>query len=806
MSVDEEAGEATQPIRSALAQRLEQASWSAARETGDGGLALGDLAEVLRAAVGEASDPFLGSLEDGEGLGGWLARVQRAADVATRAIAALAWLPEDGAGPLVTLAGDAGVADVCDLGGVAFVLADRALTDAVRAVRAAPWSRLEAEAALERSRKPLRTVVACLRFLELRCQGAGASGAVVTELCETCGAGYAAERRRGVRRTICPACRLQRAAGAEAGDPEALRELAGALRARGGQVSAADVDVVWRCLGVDDLFAAPLGQGPVDGTLPDGTSPFRQGRDRKPARTHGAVRRAVGRQSGAGRVEPGEAVRYLEKAGRDRLWWLALEDVGVAEAVARRRAVEGDRVAASFLEESREVRELVLPQGHAFGEGSAPMPSVMQRLVAVRVRRDRRVGWFSGTGTGKTLAGVLASRVCDSRLTLVLCANQTVDQWEATIRGCFPGASVAVKAAGPPGQGRGGRYLVLNWEALQDEERFSRLRRALRRDPADLVILDEIHAAKQRDERVLSLRRQRAAALLAEQDRAAKGGLRVLGMTATPVLNVLREGRALIELVEGRERPDLGEAPTQANCLAVHRALATIGMVWTPPRPAQETVSLVPVAAERALRAFLSLPDELRTVAGLERLLVRAKLPAIRAAVRRGTVVYTSLVDGIVPVIVSALERDGWRVGLCIGENKSGLRAFREGWVDVLVGSPAVSLGIDGLQLVADRVVVAVLPWTQAEMEQLTGRLNRRGQLSPTVEVHVPVGRVQVDSLEWSWCERRLELLARKGALAGAVMHGRVEAIDEVAAQRLLGRALDELGALTARATWAAAA
>jgi hypothetical protein len=165
-----------EPMRGALARRLEKAIAAvASRELGDHGLALGELAEVLREAIGEASDPFLGSLADGVEVPTWLGRVRRAAQLAHVAIGALAWLPDYGGASRMALSGDEGIAYTCEVGAAAFVLADRALADAVEA---GPGSTLDAEIALERARMSIRTVWACLRLLVVQRHGADRSGAV----------------------------------------------------------------------------------------------------------------------------------------------------------------------------------------------------------------------------------------------------------------------------------------------------------------------------------------------------------------------------------------------------------------------------------------------------------------------------------------------------------------------------------------------------------------------------------------------------------------------------------------------------
>jgi hypothetical protein len=66
-------------------------------------------------------------------------------------------------------------------------------------------------------------------------------------------------------------------------------------------------------------------------------------------------------------------------------------------------------------------------------------------------------------------------------------------------------------------------------------------------------------------------------------------------------------------------------------------------------------------------------------------------------------------------------------VGLYTGSDKSGLRPFLERRVDVLIGSKPVGTGLDGSQMVCDRIIMVSLPWTSAEQEQIEGRVRRQG-------------------------------------------------------------------------------
>ena len=127
----------------------------------------------------------------------------------------------------------------------------------------------------------------------------------------------------------------------------------------------------------------------------------------------------------------------------------------------------------------------------------------MQRLIALRVRDEKRVGNWSGTGAGKTLSAVLASRVIGAQMTLVCCPNSVVGGinekgWKSEIEKIYPDSLVCTKTFHPNWADAAGdetglgaaisnnrpRYLVLNYEAFQQEDSDLGIRSPLLQPPA----------------------------------------------------------------------------------------------------------------------------------------------------------------------------------------------------------------------------------------------------------------------------------------------------------------------------------
>jgi hypothetical protein len=482
-----------------------------------------------------------------------------------------------------------------------------------------------------------------------------------------------------------------------------------------------------------------------------------------------------------------EAAEFLIESAVAKLWKHAYRSEAAAVSQAESSSGEGyaEQVRSRFLDECRQAKDFTIPAGYAFHVNGQPqLPNLMQRHFAVRVRERKRVGNWSGTGAGKTLAAILSTRVVGSKLTVVCCPNSVVDGWRQAILDIFPDSVVATKTFEPdwespsprpsPTTGKGSenphRYLVLNYEAFQQPDSAERVRALVEREVIDFVIVDEIHYAKQRTVEDISRRRQMVAALTSLAGER-NPDLHVLGMSATPVINNLQEGKSMVELVSGVAHDELDTRPTVPNCMRLHQRLVTLGIRWMP----AYDLGYEQREIEVDCGAFI---DEIRalgqsgTPLALEQVLTRARLPVIREHIQPKTLIYTHYVQGIDRLLRDALVEDGWNVGFYTGEDKSGLVGFLEGDVDVLIGSSAIGTGVDGLQRVCNRLIVNVLPWTAAEFEQLKGRIYRQGQAQAAVTMVLPLTYAEVGGQRWSWCESKMQRLRFKKSIADAAVDG----------------------------------
>jgi superfamily II DNA or RNA helicase len=174
---------------------------------------------------------------------------------------------------------------------------------------------------------------------------------------------------------------------------------------------------------------------------------------------------------------------------------------------------------------------------------------------------SREIPFFcnlSGTGAGKTLSAILASRVIDSKMTLVVCTNDVVNQWatdeRVSITAIFPNSKVITGklAFDTKYDENKYQYLVLNYDKFsQDDSQDLMLKLVKQR--IDFVVLDELQFIKRRhgDKKIESQRRHNLGVLLTEA-RIKNDQIKVIGMSATPIINDLEEGKSLLQYITGK--------------------------------------------------------------------------------------------------------------------------------------------------------------------------------------------------------------------------------------------------------------
>jgi superfamily II DNA or RNA helicase len=451
------------------------------------------------------------------------------------------------------------------------------------------------------------------------------------------------------------------------------------------------------------------------------------------------------------------------------------------------------KVRADFLNEIREVSSLPCPNWKLTIDGQATKPNLMQLHTAVRVKHGRRWANWSGTGAGKTGSAGLAAFAIKSKLTVVIANNSNVGQWEDELQRCFRGVRVSFD----PGKvKRGvGSFLILNYEKFQNGSAQALADTLVKLRP-DFLVFDEVQLVKSRSG-ALSNRRK----ALLELRRRLKN-VRVLVMSATPVINSLSEGASLLEVVNG-EPSKLVTFPSVENALALHYELMRHGLRFRPEYEQTLDIEIVKSTNDALARPLLKLKNAKPW--DIERVLLRSKLNSVKKQIRPGTIIYSDFVAGVVPIIRRFVEGLGLSVAEYTGQTNStdrehAKRLFIEGKVDVLIGSRAIGLGVDGLQARCCNLVMLSPTWTHAAFEQTYGRVYRQGSRFKRVWVILPQVFVRINGESWSWDESRYDLVRHKQTLSDCATDGVVPSVTSINRAEFTKQALEALNKMSRRA------
>ena len=479
-----------------------------------------------------------------------------------------------------------------------------------------------------------------------------------------------------------------------------------------------------------------------------------------------------------------EAVEFFIQYKLKRVWNEIINDKrDIKDIRDLNGGKNSTRLRDLFLSEYKKVVDYIPPTGYNFKRnGEIALPNMMQKLTVQRVIDYKRYGNWSGTGAGKTISFIIASREVNSRLTIVICINSTVSQLEEDILDVYPDSNIFTHfRKGQKFNRDNYNYLLLNYEKFQQgytEEIFQDLNE---NNMIDFIVLDEVHNAKQRDKDE-SIRR---GALMRLIGRSAEmnPNFHLLGMSATPVINNLIEAKSLLQLITGKDYDDISTRGTITNALKIFNQLLLNGIRYIP----KYDIILKELTAENTPSLNIDgtkLTEKLKDndnkdYLGLEKILLESKLEVLEEFLKPKTIIYTYFTDNdrIPKRIAKYVKSKGYSFGLYIGEQSTEDRehsktSFVKGDVDILIASRIIGTGVDGLQNVCNRMILLTLPWTDSEYTQLKGRIYRQGSKFGDVEIVIPQVFVELEEKRWSWDKQRLQLIREKRTLADAAVDG----------------------------------
>ena len=285
------------------------------------------------------------------------------------------------------------------------------------------------------------------------------------------------------------------------------------------------------------------------------------------------------------------AMKFYLNYSINRFWRKAFDD---EQNTVKELEVEGksgnkftDTAVSTFLNEYYATRKLKIPNEYAFRDPRTNKliePFLMQLYITQKLKQEPSFGNFSGTGAGKTLSAILATRFMKSKMTLIVCPNDVVDHWNKHILEIFPDSTVISRkdAFSAVYDESKFQYLVINYDKLNQESTENDVLKLIKQK-VDFVILDEIHFSKITSKEHVGPRRHNLDGLLTGIRKKNKNA-RILGLSATPVVNNLVEGKSLLQLiVANREMYDnISTNPTTSNAVTLFKYLTPMSIRQIP--------------------------------------------------------------------------------------------------------------------------------------------------------------------------------------------------------------------------------
>ena len=495
-------------------------------------------------------------------------------------------------------------------------------------------------------------------------------------------------------------------------------------------------------------------------------------------------------------VSYGEKNDYIAKESINRIWNCVLADEKYVERLAPLKEDCGEwlkYIINTFLKEYGLVKQEQVTEDYKFEYE----PSLMQKLMSYRIATNPYYGNWCGTGAGKTNAFLIASRRIDARVTVCVCPNSVVDTIRKSIIKVYPNSNIVVVKSMEDIVSYNREqynYIIFNYEKFSQQYSTEMVDKLVSLNIIDFICFDEVHRTKNNE----SSTNQNLTNLRIFANKKNEN-LKVLGMTATPLINNLGEVRNLLELITGTSFAEIikDNKCTINNIHNAYKYLMLYGFRYVPDYNITCKEEKIKIISDSLTEQLVNFNNS--DVNDIEGLFIHCKYNNIKQYITNRTIIYTQFIKKLIPNIKKELKNDGITFREYTGEIDSEERDriitdFGEHKFDVILASSPITTGVDGLQKYCDNIIILSLPWTNAEYTQLIGRVNRQGSNFKQVNIIIPQVFIELnDGKMWSWDEKRYNIIKTKRTLSDAVVDGRFASVFNLNRKKLLNDAIQSL-------------
>lgn len=486
-----------------------------------------------------------------------------------------------------------------------------------------------------------------------------------------------------------------------------------------------------------------------------------------------------------------EVVDFFIKRKINELWNLYLNNKLDKEQLKKKGGKYYEKIKLHFIEEHGSIKNWDWQKEIKNDTyKSKKTPNMMQKLFVKRVMQNKYYGNWSGTGAGKTIGTILATKILNCKNVIIITGNAIIDTWINEINECFSNNNILVKEKKPEFKQGMTNYLIYNYEFFQQPNSEGILASIIEENSIDFIALDEVQFTKQRYLDNSSKRKQLILKLLSTINQKNPGNYRV-AMSATPVVNNLVEAKMLLELLTLKEYNDLDTRSTINNAIHIYKQLVINGIRFIPEYNIKIKEVYPEIDGEFLIETLSNIGKG--KILQIENALLDIKLKSCSKYLKRGTIIYTHYIENMIEPIKHYIKNSGFSVGVFTGEDKSGKESFLNGEVDILIGSEAIGTGIDGLQNVCNNLIILSPPWTHASFNQLKGRIYRQGSKFGYVTIVIPRVNINFDFKNWSWDEIRMDRIDSKKELSDCAVDGCIPSDKMMSKETLLNKSINSL-------------
>lgn len=492
-------------------------------------------------------------------------------------------------------------------------------------------------------------------------------------------------------------------------------------------------------------------------------------------------------------IDDTEAIEVLISNKLRKLWDGVINNIITIDDIMSEVETNGKFykiMADRFYSEYMSVINYVAPEGfdahktHKNGVVEYLKPNMMQKLCVNRLKKNRYYGNWSGMGSGKTLSSIIASREIKSHLTVVISLNSNINQWGKDILNAYP-ESTGTRVYVVKDKNYDDiefdmskfNYIVIPYSRFSQNNEENRLK-TIANKKVDFIIIDEVHKVKKRGEESDESKRRERLMKFIGWSKEVNPDMYEMVMSGTPIINELSEAKSLLTLLTGNKFDDIKTNRTLSNALKLHQMLLIHGVRFVPKYNQKlniltsENTPLLKINGDKYLNLLKG-----NSPHDTEKMFIDDKLNTIKPYLGNGVLIYTHYTTDVIPKIRSFVESNGFTTALYSdneNDRDNELLRFKKGEADIMIASDTINTGVDGLQETCSTMIIITLPWTNADFEQLKGRIYRQGMSDDTkVTIIIPQVIVKDDEgVEWSFDKQRFDLIKSKKTLADCVIDG----------------------------------